>query len=115
MTGSVLIVYEEVPEQTTFYLVPDGQLLPEVEEALLQANGEYVNGSSEEFEKSLTIVQVALANAREDMEWVVRDEEMELDLFNRIVCSLGRFKVFNPVELTSDQAIAKVYHTGFIC
>ena len=125
---NVLVVYEEVPEEVSFYLIENPT--EEELETLDKANGTYVNGDDQN-QSTLNVIGAFNTVDDEDEETDEddeddedeedededdEDEETDEDDEDEI-CDpnwIGKWTK-NKVETPVLQQVDRVYHVGFIC
>ena len=131
---NVLVVYEEVPEEVSFYLIEDPT--EEEIETLDKANGTYVNGDDQN-QSTLNVIGAFNTVADdededdededdedEDEDDEEEDEDEEDDEDDETddededeICDpswIGKWTK-NKVETPILQQVDRVYHVGFIC
>jgi hypothetical protein len=98
--GNVLLVWEEVPEETKLYLIP-GEVAEKYEGFLKDAHGNYINTVGWEDHHGLFFLNTALG------------EEVPEKGYEEYLGVLRDYKVDSSAPLT-DANITTVYVSGFI-
>ena len=64
-TSSTLLIWEQVPESTTLYVIPDSKIVPQMREWLRAAHNKFINADEEN--DGMTFLNVALCENKSDV------------------------------------------------
>lgn len=109
-----LLIFEQVPESTELYLVPNTAALQPLFEAMKVADGHFVNSSENDDtqEEALGVLSWGLMTFEHHDEANERAEAAEAGMNPSLVGALAEFKTETPIQ--PDGVITRIYRAGFL-
>lgn len=105
-----LLIYENIPENTNLYLIPNEMLTTQQLDLMKQANGKYAN--SDEENDDMAFLNAALCDTPEYLAEDAPDYALDLNRVGVFVQYLvGERGVENPIEGVN---ITRVFMSGFV-
>jgi len=119
---STLVIWEEVPETTKLFLIPDSEITPEIEGYLTLAHGRYTNSDDEN--EGLDFLNAAFTAEKHRVEQKAltkKEKDMGFtpmsDFYFKYQCRWAKFEIETetgePINTTTDP-VKRVVISGFI-
>lgn len=103
MKPSTLLIWEEIPEETKLYVIPN-EVADKFKHYLAKAQGNFINGRDWETNEGLKFLNTALSE---------EDDSVPEPGFEEHKGIFAQYKTRIHTPLT-EQHITAVYHTGFL-